>query len=338
MSAPRRIPRSLLLLPILLALWFVGQERGPVVVVYTSLDPVFSRTVLGEFERETGIRVRAVFDTEATKTTGLIERLRRERARPTCDVLWSNEPLRTIRLAHAGHFAPYVSASALGIPLEFRDPAGLWTGFAARARVVAFDPQRLPAEQVPKTLDGLLDPQFRGEVAVADPRFGTTGSHFGALLAQWGEGRYRTFLESLVANDVQVVAGNSTSRDRVLSGEALLGLTDTDDVEVARRAGDSIAEGFFSSDGTLVLPNTVSLIAGAPHPEAGRALIDFLLDPAREELLAASPSRQIPLRPSVIVPPGGLRLDDVARQAVSLEDAAEALPRALEIAREVFGL
>ena len=310
----------------------------PTVVVYTSLDPVFSRTVLAEFEEETGIRVEAVFDTEATKTTGLIERIRRERERPICDVLWSNEPLRTIALAGDGHFAPYVSPHAASIDPAFRDADGLWTGFAARARVVAFDPDKIEQGALPRTLEDLTEPRFRGEVAIADPRFGTTGSHLAALLAAWGEARYRAYLEGLVANEVQVVAGNSTSRDRVLSGESRLGLTDTDDVEVARRAGDRIAESFLPAEGTLLLPNTVALVDGAPNREAAEALIDFLLDPAREAALAASPSRQVPLRSDVPVPESGLRLVDVPRMEVSLEDAAAALPRALEIAREVLEL
>ena len=187
-------------------------------------------------------------------------------------------------------------------------------------------------------LADLLEVRWKGKVAIADPRFGTTGSHFAALLASWGEERYRGFLEGLLANEVQIVAGNSVSRDRVLSGEALFGLTDTDDVEVARRAGDSIAESFLPAEGTLVLPNTVSLVAGAPHPEEAGALIAFLLSPEIEARLAASPSRQIPLRSTVEVPTSGLRLAEITPFEVPLERAAEHLPRALEIAREVWGL
>lgn len=327
-----------LLLLVVVAIVSFTAPSTPEVVVYTSLDPVFSRSVLARFEEETGIRARAVFDTEATKTTGLIERVRRERDRPVCDVLWSNEPLRTIRLAEEGLFEPYEAAAAAGIPEAFRDPEHRWTGFAARARVIAYDPARTAASELPQTLEDLLAEPWRGRVAIADPRFGTTGSHLAALLVLWGEERYRAFLEGLVANDVQRVAGNSTSRDRVLSGEAALGLTDTDDVEVARLNGASIAETFLAAEGTLVLPNTVAIVAGAPHPEEARALVEYLLDPALEAELAASPSRQIPVRADVPVPPRGLALADIRRLDVSLADAAAALPRALEIAREVLGL
>ena len=331
----RTVLSAVALLAAVFFLMFRSASR-PEVVVYTSLDPVFSRTILAEFEKETGIRARAVFDTEATKTTGLIERVRRERERPQCDVLWSNEPLRTIRLAKEGLFTPYRSPAAEGIPARFRDASGLWTGFAARARVIAFDPQKLSADRVPRTLDAIFDESFRDQIALADPRFGTTGSHLAAWLAAWGEERYRAFLERLRDHGVQIVGGNSMSRDRVLSGEVLLGFTDTDDVEVARRAGDSIDETFLADQGTLVLPNTVAIVANSPNPEAAQALVDFLLARAREEALAAAPSRQIPVRDDVPVPPTGLRLSDVREGVYDLEAAAEALPRALDIAGEIF--
>lgn len=337
MTTTIRVAVALALLGLLIGILGGGGDR-PVVVVYTSLDPVFSRSILSRFEEETGIEVREVFDTEATKTTGLVERIRRERSRPLCDVFWSNEPLRTIRLAEEGCFEPYLSPAATGIDGAHRDEAGLWTGFAARARVIAFDPERISGDALPSTLEQLLEPRFRGQVALADPRFGTTGSHLAALLSQWGEERYRAFLSGLRENEVQIVGGNSMSRDRVLSGECLLGLTDTDDVEVSRRAGDRIFETLLPEEGTLILPNTVALVAGAPHPREARLLIDHLLAPEREELLAASSSRQIPLRPGVPVPPGGLSLAEVRSAPVSLEDAAAALPDALRIAREILGL
>ena len=146
----------------------------------------------------------------------------------------------------------------------------------------------------------------------------------------------REFLRRLRDNEVQIVGGNSTARDRVLSGEALLGLTDTDDIEVVRRQGASIAESLFDQEGTVVLPNTVSLVKGGPHPEEGRALIDYLLSEEVERRLAASSSRQIPVRASVPVPEGGLRLADVPRLRVSFDRAADALPLALEAAQDIL--
>jgi hypothetical protein len=112
-----------------------GCAPEPDVVLYCALDQVFSEELVREFERETGLRVRAEFDVEAQKTVGLVRRLREEAARPRCDVFWNNEIAHTVSLAEDGLLSPYDSPSAADIPEEFRDPQRRWTGFAARARV-----------------------------------------------------------------------------------------------------------------------------------------------------------------------------------------------------------
>ncbi|MHC4068613.1 MAG: type 2 periplasmic-binding domain-containing protein [Planctomycetota bacterium] len=120
------------------ALFFAGckgkEQARQEVVIYTSLDKVFSQPILDEFEKLTGIRVLAVYDSEATKTTGLVNRLIAEKNSPRADVFWNSETGRTIVLKQKGVLAKYISPSASDIPAQFRDPDGCWTGFAARCR------------------------------------------------------------------------------------------------------------------------------------------------------------------------------------------------------------
>ena len=71
----------------------LGNTRQSV-VVYVSEDQIFSEPILKDFERETGIQVKAVFDTEETKGTGVMNRLIAEQNNPQCDVYWANEPIR----------------------------------------------------------------------------------------------------------------------------------------------------------------------------------------------------------------------------------------------------
>ena len=104
-------------------------------MVYVSEDQVFSEPILRDFEAETGIRVRAVYDTEETKSTGVMNRLIAEKGNPQADVYWANEPIRAIVLKQRGISDKYFSPGAKGIPANFKDPQGYWTGFSARARV-----------------------------------------------------------------------------------------------------------------------------------------------------------------------------------------------------------
>jgi iron(III) transport system substrate-binding protein len=276
-----------------------GTERT--VTIYVSTDRVFSEPVLRDYEKRTGVRVNAVYDTEETKSTGLANRLIAEKARPQADVFWSNEPVRTLVLKSREVLAPYRSPSADGIPAQLVDREGYWTGFSARIRVIAYNTKLVKRDEAPHSVFELADPKWRGQVAMADPRFGSTSFHVAALYAMAGDEKMDDFFRRLKANEVKVVDGNSVVRDLVARGEVKVGLTDTDDVNVAIEDGQPIDMVLpdASGIGVPVMPNMVSLIANAPHAEEGRKLIDYLLSADVERQLAQSEAAQIPLHAGV---------------------------------------
>ena len=279
-----------------------GGERT--VTIYVSTDRVFSEPVLREYEKRTGVRVNAVYDTEDTKSTGLANRLIADQARPQADVFWSNEPVRTLVLKARAVLAPYRSPSAKGIPPALVDPEGYWTGFSARIRVIAYNTNLVKESEAPRSIFDLADPKWRDQVAMADPRFGSTSFHVAALYAMAGDERMDDFFRRLKANGVRVVGGNSVVRDLVARGEVKAGLTDTDDVNVAIEGGLPVAMVLPDATGlgVPVMPNMVSLIASGPHPEEGRRLIDYLLSADVERQLAQSEAVQIPLHAGVAGP------------------------------------
>jgi iron(III) transport system substrate-binding protein len=113
-----------------------AQKPDKEVVVYVSEDQVFSEPVLLDFEKEHGIKIKAVYDTEEAKGTGVMNRLISEKNNPQADVYWANEPIRAEVLKQLKIAAPYLSPNAQDIPDGFKDPDGYWTGFSARARVL----------------------------------------------------------------------------------------------------------------------------------------------------------------------------------------------------------
>jgi iron(III) transport system substrate-binding protein len=307
-------------------------------VVYTSLDQVYSQPILERFERETGTQVQAVYDTEATKTTGLANRLLAEKAAPQADVFWNSEVVRTVVLAREGVLAPYKSPAAEGIPAAFKDPDAYWTGFAARARVLAVNPSLLPREAWPTSFDALLEPQWRGRFAMAYPLFGTTATHVAARFAWEGPEAARAWLRGLAENGALLVDGNSTARDLVVAGTVPVAMTDSDDVAAARHRGDAIEMVFADANGAgaLVIPNTVALVAGAPHPDQGRRLIDFLLSPEVEVALAEAPGAQIPVRPGLPWPAALPPRETLRAAPVDFGQVADFVPEAVAASRDVF--
>jgi iron(III) transport system substrate-binding protein len=315
-----------------------GSAAGAAVTVYVSTDRVFSEPVLREYERRSGVKVNAVYDTEETKSTGLANRLIAEKDRPQADVFWSNEPVRTLVLKSRGVLTPYRSPGATGIPTELVDPEGYWTGFSARMRVIAYNTKAVAAGEAPTSVFDLADARWKGQVAIADPRFGSTSFHVAALYAVAGDARMDDFFRRLKANGVRVVDGNSVVRDLVARGEVKVGLTDTDDVNVAIENGQPVAMVLPDRDGLGVpmMPNMVSLIARAPHPQQGQQLIDYLLSADVERQLAESEAVQIPLHAGV---PGPQHIPaigtfkpmtlDYAKAASRVEDVTARLARLL---------
>ncbi len=118
------------------------------VVVYSSMDMVYSQPVFDAFEKETGIKVLAVYDSEATKTIGLVNRLIAEKDSHRADVFWNAETGKTITLKKKGVLAQYVSPSAADIPGTFKDHEGYWAGFAARCRVLVYNKNMLKPEDL----------------------------------------------------------------------------------------------------------------------------------------------------------------------------------------------
>lgn len=269
------------------------------VVVYVSLDEPYARPVLEAFERETGVPVRPVFDTEAAKSRGLAQRILAERERPRADVFWSSEVLQTLRLREAGVLERYRSPSAEGIPEAYRDPDDYWTGFAARFRVLVYHRERV--RQPPRSLLELTSPRWRNETAMANPLFGTTTTEAVALFQTLGAERARAYYRDRKRNGVRIVDGNSVAAEMAARGEVMVAQTDTDDAFVRIDRGRPLGIVFPDQEGmgALLIPNTAALIRGGPHSASARRFLDFLLRPETELLLAGLPSRQLPLHRSL---------------------------------------
>lgn len=275
-----------------------SQRSDQEVVVYTSVDQVFSEPVFRAFEQASGARVRAVYDTEETKSTGVLNRIIAEAENPQADVFWSGDPVRPFLLVDRGLVEPYVSPQAQDIPSGFRAADGTWTGFAARARVLLVNRERLGDRSLPRSVRDLVDPQWKGEAAIANPMFGTTTMQVAAWFSTWGEQETKAFLTAIKENQVRIASSNGEVKRLVAAGEVAFGLTDTDDAFVALQSRAPVEVVYPDQDGmgTLVMPTVVVNIHGGPNPELAQRLIDYLLSAEVEALMAES-AAHMPLRP-----------------------------------------
>jgi iron(III) transport system substrate-binding protein len=342
MIAPNNGPRNAPGLAVLLVLSCapLGCRQGRAVVVYTSVDQVFSEPIFRLFERQTGIQVRTVFDTEETKSTGVLNRLIAEGRNPQADVFWSGDPVRPFLLVKRGLVQPYLSPRAVGLPVGLRGKDGTWTGFAARARVLLVNRDRLPPSgRRPRTVRELTGPRWKGQVAIANPLYGTTTMHVAALFVAWGEQAGRKFMDDLRANGVRVASSNGEVKRLVVAGEVAVGLVDTDDAHEAlvERAPVDVIYPDQDTLGTLVMPTAALLLRGAPHAEAGRQLVDHLLSPEVERKMAET-AAHMPLRPGVATPSSVRHVSSLRVMRVDYEQVAAEMERIQPWLRKWVGL
>jgi iron(III) transport system substrate-binding protein len=321
-ARPLSRPFRAALLATALASFACGRRSD--LVVYCSLDQEFAEPLIRKYEAERGIELRVEFDIEASKTVGLVQRLREEAEHPRCDVFWSAEIGHTAQLGTDGLLEPYVSPNAVGIPPAYRDPAHGWTGFGARARVFIVNTDLCDPRQI-TTMWDLVDPKWAGKVAMAKPVTGTTLTHVAALYAVLGEERADEYVRRVAAlareGKLFLTNGNSIVARMVRDGRVAFGWTDSDDFHIAQEGGAHVAAVYpdAATVGTLVFPNSVAILSGCPHRDEARRFVDWVLRPETERELAFARSAQIPVRAAVPRPPDVLEPDGVRFKAMQVD-------------------
>ncbi len=290
-------------------------NRGEL-ILYCSADSVYAKTVLEAFERSSGVTVKPVFDTEATKTFGLVQRLINEKETPQADVFFSSEAMGMIRLARAGVLDPYTSqpaerafAQAGGWPSMLRASDRTWYGFARRMRVLVYNTRQIKPEDLPRRLADLSDPRFKGRIGIARPEFGTTRGHLGALRMSAGEVAFKAWCQGLKVNEIREFDGNMSVVRAVGRAEIHIGFTDTDDV-YAGLANEWPIAAVMVSEQLLALthdrtsasllaypehpmqsPHTIAIVKGAKNRANAERFVDFLLSEQADLLLSKGDAR-----------------------------------------------
>jgi iron(III) transport system substrate-binding protein len=316
------------------AIWpayFTGSQNA--IVVYCAHDSVYADAILKDFEKQTGIAVNVQYDSEATKSLGLVNQLKNEKTSPHCDVFWNNELLGTMDLAREGVLEPYKGKGYERIPPQYKDPDGRWAGFAARMRVWIVNTKRVSVTSDAVRRRFETEPQ---SAAIANPLYGTTLTHFSILWQLWGEEGLKKWYHEARERGLSVLAGNARVKDAVAAGECDLGWTDTDDCFEAIDDGKPVMMLPITPTKakmvngerpyTIVIPNTVSLVRGSRHRKDAERLIDFLLSAETELALARSKSRQVPLGPvdQAQLPPDVQHLIPYVSQGYDLRTLEEA--------------
>ena len=327
-------------------------QREKNVVLYSASDREFVAPILDAFERtNSGTEIARQFDVEASKTLGLVTRIEREKERPRCDVFWNNEIIHTIRLQKQGLLASRRWKVPDTWPKGLKAKDGTWIAFAARARVLLVNKDKLPdPANWPKSVLELADKKWHQRCGLAYPIYGTTATHMAVMASHSDKvvadsearGDYLKsdrsldwirWSDSWITHSV-VLAGNKQVAMAVSSGELDWGLTDTDDAIIEKEAGHPVEIVFPDQEkdgfGTLFIPNTISVLAKAPNPTAAALLADYLVSERTESRLAMGNSGQFPVWPEAKIKSRLSGEKELTWAEVDFEKAAESWTATME--------
>ncbi|HEY6197091.1 MAG TPA: extracellular solute-binding protein [Candidatus Binatia bacterium] len=258
-----------------------AKKEGGRVVVYGSLEADTADAVRKAFEKKTGLAM----DYWRGSTTKVVERASSEyRAKkPLVDVILVHyaEMRYLFREKIVGR---YDSPMFADFTKESIDPE-LGPRYRDTIIGIVYNKSIVKPEDAPKTLEDLLKPAFRGKLVMPDPTQHTTTTQWVASLPKLiGKERGEKFIRDLAAAKPLLVESLLPAAERIASAEAAAGVSYIKFTYLFGQKGapiDYMRAEKMSGEGSYIM-----LATQPPHPNAGKAFMDFFLDGQNMKLLA----------------------------------------------------
>jgi len=229
----------------------------------------------------------------------------------------------------AGFIEPYESPNAGAIPDEYKDADARWTGVYVGALSFCSNTDVLDeiGAKAPTSWDDLLDPEFKGNVAMAHP--GTSGTAYQALwtevdLNDGDQDAALDYFGKLHSNILQYSKSGSAPGQMAGRGEVATGLIFAQDCQKFINEGFSNLTTTFPKEGTGYEVGAVSLLANARNPEGAKKFIDWTLTAEAQDLAATVGSYSVPTNPDATITDDMIDLDDVKLEPVDINEAGAA--------------
>ena len=189
------------------------------VVLYSGRNEDLVGPLIEKFEAATGIKV----ETRYGSTTEMAAQLLEEGDKTPAQVFLSQDAGALGAVAGAGLFATLPGEVTGAVEPAYTSRDGSWVGLTGRARVIAYDGEKLSADDVPDEVTALTDPAWKGRVGIA-PTNASFQAFVTALRVKEGEAAAEKWLTDLKANDVKIFEGNGAILEAVNTGALDLGL------------------------------------------------------------------------------------------------------------------
>jgi iron(III) transport system substrate-binding protein len=310
-----------------------GSASGSI-TVYSGQHEQTMAALVADFTKRTKVEVKLRSSDEAS----LANQVLREGSASPADVFVAENPPALTVLERKRLLAPVDAGTLATTPRKLNDPKGDWVAVSARSAVLAYNTDKLKTAQLPRALQDLAAPTWRGKIG-----FAPTETDFQPLISALGvlhgAGAATAWLKALKANG-KVYDDNEALIAAVNRGEVAAGLVDhyywyrlRDEVGTSKT--HSALHYFAPRDaGSLVDVSGAAALTSSSHAKAAQRFLAYLVSKPAQTIIATSESYEYPLRSGVktkrdLKPFAELRPPDV-----SVDDLGDGR-RALQELRDV---
>lgn len=250
-----------------------GSGSGNTLTVYTDQHAELVKGLTDEYSRETGVK----FNVQNDASVGQIQA---EGSASKADVFLSEDPAPVAQLGAAGLLSPIEPSTVAQVRPGLSSGKGLWVAYAARSRVLYYNPTLISADELPRTLADLVEPEYRGKFAWAPSGAFVATTQY--LISSQGEAAATAFLEGIKANGVNE-RKNGNVRDTVEAGKHAMGLSNHYYwwVLASEKGGpDKLTSKIYhfpSADaGNLILSSGAGVLKSSPNAEQAQKFVAWL--------------------------------------------------------------
>jgi iron(III) transport system substrate-binding protein len=249
------------------------------VVLYTSWGPGDADYVVKDFERKhSHLKVEIV---RASSEKTLNRLLSEQRANKFFGDVSAISGIQSMILKEKGALDRYQSKEAANFPADWRDPDGYGVGLHQTIYVIGYNTKLVAADAAPKSYDDLLLPRWKGQLGWDTEEYYL----FGALMKARGREKGLDFWRRVAAHQVNFRKGYTLITELVSAGEFPVAIS-----LYQHRVDEYIEKGAplqWVAPNPLVGgdPNKIALLKNAPHPNAAKVFIDFMLSLDGQKLL-----------------------------------------------------
>lgn len=286
-------------------------------VLYAGMMEDHVKGAVAEFEAQTGVKVEWVRMSSGETLT----RIRAEKDNPKASIWYGGPADAYVASMAEGLLDTYASPNAEKIPAQFKDPENHWTGVYVGLLGFGYNTKMLEEKGLtpPESWEDLLKPEFKGQIALANPgSSGTSYTLLATIVQLMGEEKGMEYMQKLHEQVAQYPKSGTAPGQMAGRGEVLIGISFAHDIVKYAKEGMPLGVSF-PKEGTGYETGAVAMIKGGPDQEAAKLFIDWAVTKQAQELGQKYGSYQSLTHPDAVNPPEAYALDKVSTINYNLE-------------------